>query len=538
MALNESKPMDILHSSIQTTFGGRILSSEQSRLQLYGKWFQLCQSQHGSRCAVSKFPQLDASFTHPLLLIDVQKKLVTNATPDYRYVALSYVWGRTKNTQLTSKNLKHFMTVGIPGDIPRTIQDAMLVVDAVGERFLWVDSLCIIQDETTHKQAQIAQMANIFSNSVFTIVAAAGQDAHVGLWPSLKTEIYQQSVLRIGRHTLIELLDQSYKSSESHWEQDRKPSVSKYAWESRGWTFQEILCSRRAMVFTPVQAYWHCQERDWLEETALEYAPPCALRFHTGPTETAVHFWSPNFNQFFKDADAMLPQYFRSIEDALVCYVKLVTEYTKRYLTNPSDGLNAFSGAVSVMQGLMGRDFFWGLPEVEFGWALAWSAPDWELHSTNRSLTRPDASDSLRRTGTPSWSWASWYLDVPSEKYVWFNECDPFWPSLPLPEIYFYRKGRDGTLVLIRQRNIKDIGIPRPYTELTVYTNGTEWYSSSDWKGQPTHIDSAITTGAPNGFVDTGIIQFWTSTATLVVHRLFVGSGMSPASRAIAESTT
>ena len=65
--------------------------------------------------------------------------------------------------------------------IPRTILDAMTLTKAMDLRVLWIDRLCIIQDDSYHFRDQIQQMAAIFANSYFTIIAADGPDANYGL---------------------------------------------------------------------------------------------------------------------------------------------------------------------------------------------------------------------------------------------------------------------------------------------------------------------------------------------------------------------
>jgi hypothetical protein len=80
-------------------------------------------------------------------------------------------------------NISRRMEVGgLSGiEFPRTIRDAMTLVDDRGERYLWVDAVCIIQDDPVDQGGQIGVMNTIYGASWLTIVAAAGYDAHVGL---------------------------------------------------------------------------------------------------------------------------------------------------------------------------------------------------------------------------------------------------------------------------------------------------------------------------------------------------------------------
>lgn len=104
------------------------------------------------------------------------------------YVALSYVWGSIPGVLESTTN--NFSQLCSPGSLkspenrslmPRTVLDAMAVSMAMGVQYLWVDRLCIIQDDSTHFTEQLQRMASIFANSYFTIIAADGPDANYGL---------------------------------------------------------------------------------------------------------------------------------------------------------------------------------------------------------------------------------------------------------------------------------------------------------------------------------------------------------------------
>lgn len=115
------------------------------------------------------------------------------------YAALSYVWGgpqafRTLQSNIASHNSQ------IPlSTLPQTIQDAVFCAHKLGLKYLWVDSLCIIQDSTEDREREIAHMAQIYKNAFVTISAAAAKGCQEGF---LKTE---------GRATTHDLRKQSFK---------------------------------------------------------------------------------------------------------------------------------------------------------------------------------------------------------------------------------------------------------------------------------------------------------------------------------------
>ena len=90
-----------------------------------------------------------------------------------RYVALSYVWGGPQPHRTTRKNLASYKRDGIdPAILPQTIQDAIRVTRALGILFLWIDSLCIIQDSDEDKHRELASMRDVYRYAYVTIDAA------------------------------------------------------------------------------------------------------------------------------------------------------------------------------------------------------------------------------------------------------------------------------------------------------------------------------------------------------------------------------
>jgi len=143
-----------------------------------------CQAEHHEQCQTPEtlaFVELQPY----LLVIDVQEHCLTKLPPDGRYLALSYVWGGVDQPQTKLENVKEFCTPGglnrISETIPKTISDAILLVNLLGERYLWIDALCIVQDDNASKQIMIDRMHIVYQNAFLTLIAATGADANSGL---------------------------------------------------------------------------------------------------------------------------------------------------------------------------------------------------------------------------------------------------------------------------------------------------------------------------------------------------------------------
>ncbi|KAK3615480.1 hypothetical protein LTR22_027420, partial [Elasticomyces elasticus] len=128
-------------------------------------------------------PPFSSSIT--IRAIDVTRHCIVDLNDGERYVTLSYVWGDAE--QLWFKREEE-MSLRRPRSlfskqhlIPRTVRDAIRLVREIGERYLWVDALCIIQDDDDDRLEQIQHMGDIYHECVLTIVACCGKDADYGL---------------------------------------------------------------------------------------------------------------------------------------------------------------------------------------------------------------------------------------------------------------------------------------------------------------------------------------------------------------------
>jgi hypothetical protein len=165
-----------------------------------------------------------------LKVIDCSSGRICIATPDQPYVALSYVWGTSHATtqQIPRKAGQTF---------PRTIEDAMLVAKELRIPYLWVDRYCIDQHNHQEKHTMISNMDKIYSGAIITIIAAAGSDSSHGL-PGVSTTLCTGPSLDTFNHgSLLSWKIALYELNGS-------------AWATRAWTYQEMLLSRRRLVFT------------------------------------------------------------------------------------------------------------------------------------------------------------------------------------------------------------------------------------------------------------------------------------------------
>ena len=252
-----------------------------------------------------------------------------------RYVTLSHCWGTGYRTKLTKNNLHKFENAILLDRLPQTFRDAIHLTRLLGVRYLWIDALCIIQDDEKDWKRESASMCSVFENAVFSISAVAATDSHSGMLHNrcpdqVKVEI---NGMRVGVRQKIDSLDEAMVRSRL---------------ETRAWAYQERLLPKGILHVAPAQMYWECASC-----TASETLP-------TGQISNAT-----------EDSLTRLP--FDSTASASYSskWLHLVSVYSTRQVTRASDRLPAIAGlsekakkekSISMyMQGLWANDLHAGL---------------------------------------------------------------------------------------------------------------------------------------------------------------------------------
>lgn len=161
-----------------------IRSSTDQRVSrpLIRSWLDECSARHGAKCTELQNSILGKQAAMDLLLIDVNDNRLVKATSAERYFALSYVWGDANMPKTLRSNIaSRLCPGGLPQALPATIQDAMTLVKELGERYLWADVLCIVQDDPLQKHRDIKQMDLVYSCAAATIIGLHGRSADAGL---------------------------------------------------------------------------------------------------------------------------------------------------------------------------------------------------------------------------------------------------------------------------------------------------------------------------------------------------------------------
>ncbi|KAJ7809291.1 HET-domain-containing protein [Mycena olivaceomarginata] len=292
------------------------------------------------------------------------------------YAALSYVWGQSQPNSLRVDNLEAYTCSIDVTLIPQTIRDAIKVTCDVGLRYLWVDSLCIMQDSREDKSREIARMRTIYHNAYITIIAARAPTVSSGFLQDLPTAQHMRLPFRLGDGGLgtVAIIPEAERYD------DNADPVNQ-----RAWCLEERLLSPRRLVFGSDSLQYHCQTSALAYDKAImtprvaERLPPPLL---DSDSDLAAWRASPVLWQKRRVRWAWM--------DAL-------RNYTRRALTHQRDKLVALGGVAEQFQRLWdsGR-YLAGLWEETLTHDLLWFADP-------ESPLLPRCSQYL----APTWSWAS-----------------------------------------------------------------------------------------------------------------------------------
>ncbi|KAF1950765.1 HET-domain-containing protein, partial [Byssothecium circinans] len=269
------------------------------RATLLSQWLRECKENHPqcSKVVLSGLPSR-------LLKIDddpyggsVRLEMYEEGPHFPEYVTLSHCWGTQAHPiRMTSDNIDRFRQSVLTSELPATFRDAAAVVRSIGLHHLWIDSLCIVQNDLLDWQTESAKMGSIYENSVLTIAASSATDATEGCTLDLE----------------------------------------EIATQHRGWVLQEMILSRRILHFTKQQVYWQCRELAESEDGCLHEA-------------TSV-------DEAKQSSRIMLRQNTTFTSDIRRLWWVWCMDYSRRLFTVPADRLYACAGITQYYNHLHGEE--------------------------------------------------------------------------------------------------------------------------------------------------------------------------------------
>lgn len=391
---------------------GRQIKPPQQGFELVKEWIRDCENNH-PQCATRPA-------NLPTRVIDVgvaggqepALKVASSRDTAY-YMTLSHCWGRKTVIKTTKATLQSHLTQLPMGSLPKTFRDAITITRTLGVRYLWIDSLCIIQDDANDWEKESAVMGQIYAHSYLTIAASASKDSSGGCFLPRPRDTHARIKCSIDdgstAHVFLRPKPKGFQDLENSFLQ------------TRAWVAQERLLSPRSVHYDVDQIMWECKETRLTEDCV---PVDVDIDQHQGLR------WDGRFQLQY-------PRHVTKWSSLSIDFVwdwySMIDNYTTRNLTNPDDKLPALSGIASVMAFRTGEKYVAGLWESHINIGMLWK----------RASTAPwlEAASGYR---APSWSWAAYDGAILTASDSYQNSSyNPFQPLLEAIQLEIKPLGLD-----------------------------------------------------------------------------------------------
>lgn len=377
-----------------------------SNWDLIQSWVNSCNDQHLG----CNTPTILATSEVPSRLIDVRagdtsQEIRLSLSPEERallpYVTLSYTWGPEPcldKLPLLRKDTLEAFSRGISfSSLPRLFQDAVEATRRLKYRYLWIDALCIIQDDTLDWQREAADMGQIYQNSNLNIAAGGAKNSHSPLLGERDASLVRACKVELNWPKISSRISSFYDRKEVRGsfyvvgKDFLQENLLQTPLNRRAWVMQERMLSPRLIHFGKHQLIWRC-----CNHTACETFPK-GLPGAAGTAAFSESTYGVDF-QFFEVTKGLR-------EDL---WFNVIERYTTCGITRDSDKLIALSGiarnfAEKVRE--TGDAYIAGLWQSKLIPSLLWLVLDGK--QGDGSPSQRSAVDESTVYVAPSWSWAS-----------------------------------------------------------------------------------------------------------------------------------
>ncbi|GAB1210565.1 hypothetical protein APSETT445_009360 [Aspergillus pseudonomiae] len=314
---------------------------------------------------------------------ELKARLLVTSGEEARYAALSHRWSSSTSLRLTTQNLE-LLKKGIDlSELSRTFREAFEIAIGIGLQYIWIDALCILQDDDHDWAKESAKMGDVYRHADITINAFTSANG-IG-----------QCTTAYVPTNLVDYACRVEGQMYVHEEDGGLADVYELegVTQTRGWIYQEEQLSRRRLYCGQHHLVWKCAEM-WARNdrpfgfSGEEFDKPLMSGYPCSNSKLTLRQWR-----------------------------QMVQTYTRRTLTYAAeDKLPAISGLAAVFEeGFPGHHlgpYLGGIWRCDLYRGLLW-------YRVGNSIG-PD-----RRIDGPSWSWASWDGPIDFE----FEDDDASWSA-------------------------------------------------------------------------------------------------------------
>ncbi|KAF9456171.1 heterokaryon incompatibility protein-domain-containing protein [Collybia nuda] len=375
------------HSHHPVPASWSISTSSEASFELASKWLRDCQSDHKLCEGVNATSVSGDENRLPTYFVYVgpegprlRRSIDLPTRP--KYLTLSHRWGSSSIFQLTTKNLTSLLSEIPLSSLPKTFQDAILIAGRLGYQYIWIDSLCIVQDSREFWEQESAIMGEIYRGSVCTIAALGAVDGDSGCFKSRNPLCFQLFEFELGTGQVAYLIPPGNPQLMSPDHTGYGPDVEPL--HERAWVIQEWMLSPRTIHYGTFGLYWECATESASDrvtrkvDSASRPSPKYAV--HQSCTLPMTGELDTSYLEFWK------------------MWSRVITMYSPCGLTYGTDKLVAINGIVKLVESKAGLHNIAGLwKEYIFPELL------WTVQPTKRPAGAYQA---------PTWSWASFNCEV------------------------------------------------------------------------------------------------------------------------------